>query len=239
MFIILKAGSAPDSIRKIHGDFEDWIARKMNLLPEEYLVFETEDYQKTPSHFPIKGIVITGSPLMVTDLDLQDKPLINWILEQQQKGTPILGICFGHQLLNVINGGQVGYNAEGLIIGSRQIHLSLLGQEDELLGALQIKDRVYKTHSQSLKVIPPSAHLLAVDDNGIADAVKFAPKTWGVQFHPEFTPEIMNSYLQAKASSAPNSSFSLSNLTNLMTDFPVNETILKRFKDICSKEFLY
>lgn len=239
MFIILKAGSAPDSIRKIHGDFEDWIARKMNLLPEEYLVFETEDYQKTPADFPIKGIVITGSPLMVTDLDLQDKPLINWILEQQQKETPILGICFGHQLLNEINGGQVGYNAEGLIIGSRQIHLSLLGQEDELLGALQIKDRVYKTHSQSLKVIPPSAHLLAVDDNGIADAVKFASKTWGVQFHPEFTPEIMNSYLQAKASSAPNNSFSLSNLTNLMTDFPVNETILKRFKDICSKEFLY
>ena len=52
-------------------------------------------------------------------MNLKDSALCSWLLTKQRNEIPLLGICFGLQLLNVNNGGSVGDNDSGLIIGTQ------------------------------------------------------------------------------------------------------------------------
>jgi GMP synthase (glutamine-hydrolysing) len=134
MILILKTGSTLDNIKASHGDFEDWIAAKMQLDPSGYRVHSTGDYNRLPPDQDYSGIIITGSQDMVTDINLSETRLHGWLLEKQQNGMPIMGICFGHQLLNVLNGGTVDYNPSGSITGMEKTHLTMAGKRDQLLG---------------------------------------------------------------------------------------------------------
>lgn len=198
MILILKTGSTAENIKNVHGDFEDWISNKMALTKSEYHVHFVDDYDTPPLDLKYSGIVITGSPLMVTDMKLIDSKLCTWLLDKQKAEVPILGICFGHQLLNIINGGIVGNNDLGYIIGSRVTNLTIPGKEDELLKDLPEKFNAFKTHSQSIHEIPESSVILSKSNSGIIDAIRFSTKAWGVQFHPEFNSDIMQMYIENK-----------------------------------------
>ncbi|MCX6232236.1 MAG: glutamine amidotransferase [Bacteroidetes bacterium] len=232
MILILKTGSALASISSIYGDFEDWIIEKMQLIETEFYIHSTENYETLPPEQLYSGIVITGSPLMVNDIKLKESNLCNWLLNQQKSGTPILGICFGHQLLAVINGGSVGYNNTGTIIGSAKTHLTLEGQQDRLLGGLPPAFDVYKSHQQSIHKLPESAEILAVNNSGIIDAVRFNANSWGLQFHPEFDFEITTLYIQEKSDALSADGFDVQALLQNVVTVDYGNRILKRFKEI-------
>jgi len=72
MILILKTGSTLDNIKASHGDFEDWIVRKMHIHPSEYHIHPTGDYNHLPPEKEYSGIIITGSPDMLTEINLQE-----------------------------------------------------------------------------------------------------------------------------------------------------------------------
>ena len=232
MVLILKTGSALANVRFAYGDFEDWIVGKMRLSELDYQVHLAGDYETLPIDQPYSGIVITGSPLMVTDIPIKGSNLCNWLLEQQGNGIPILGICFGHQLLSILNGGSVGYNFSGTIIGSARTYLTKAGQNDKLLGKLSPDFAVYKSHRQSVSELPESAEMLATDHSGIIDAVKFNSNTWGVQFHPEFNAEITKKYIQEKQDELYAEGFNVQELLDQVVRVDYGDRILIRFKEI-------
>jgi|GEM_PF-6125450 len=57
MLLILKTGITLDNIRAFHGDFEDWIAGKMQMNPSEYPVHSTGDYNSLPPEKDYSGII--------------------------------------------------------------------------------------------------------------------------------------------------------------------------------------
>ena len=146
MILILKTGHTIEHIRPDYGDFEDWIAEIMQLSKPEYVVHPVGGYQQLPPEANYSGVVITGSPLMVTDLAPEKSLLGKWILDQQKEGVPLLGICFGHHLLNVLNGGTVHYNPSGSITGCKKTYLTRAGKQDKLLGEMPADFEVYKSH---------------------------------------------------------------------------------------------
>jgi GMP synthase (glutamine-hydrolysing) len=232
MILILKTGSALANVKDAYGDFENWIARKMQLSELEYHVHLADNYESLPPEQYYSGIVITGSPMMVTDIPIQGSNLCNWLLEQQGNGTPILGICFGHQLLSVLNGGSVGYNISGIVIGSAKTQLTKAGQIDKLLGILPPEFAVYKSHWQSVSILPESAEILAFDQSGIIDAVKFNENTWGVQFHPEFDADITKKYILEKQDELHAEGIHFQELVDKVANVDYGDIILKRFKEI-------
>lgn len=232
MILILKTGSTRANIKASQGDFENWIIEKMELEEFEYIVHYVGDYKIIPPKQNYCGIIITGSPLMVTDIELENNILCNWLFDQQKKGTLILGICFGHQLLNVINGGSVDYNFSGTIIGSKTTYLTELGKNDKLLGTLPVCFNVYKVHQQSISILPEFAEVLATDNSGIIDAVKFGKNTWGVQFHPEFNSNVTKLYIQEKQKELVDEGFDIQDLLKNVISVDYGDRILKRFKEL-------
>jgi GMP synthase (glutamine-hydrolysing) len=235
MILIVKTGSTLPNIGAIHGDFEEWFKEKMQLEKGEYQVYSSGSYDTFPSLQNYSGIVITGSPLMVTDMDVKGSKLGNWLLEQQRCGIPILGVCFGHQLLCVLNGGSIGYNLSGIEIGSAKTNLSQAGRSDQLLGEFPSSFEVYKSHRQSIARIPESAQILAVNDSGIIDAVKYDTNTWGVQFHPEFDADITKSYIQEKGIELIADGLNVEELLKAVVSVDFGSQLLVRFMEIVKR----
>lgn len=232
MILILKTGSTIDSIKIRYSDFEDWIANRMELSKSEYRVHSTDNYDNIPPNINYSGIVITGSPLMVTDLNLNSLWINDWLLEKQDNGVPILGICFGHQLLTIINGGSVKNNGSGLIIGARTTNITIKAKEDELFGSLPASFKTFKTHNQSVQKLPPSAELLSTDNSGVVDAIRFSARSWGLQFHPEFNSDIMNLYIENKKDILIDKGFDINSLIHDTSIIDYGVQLLKRFKEI-------
>jgi GMP synthase (glutamine-hydrolysing) len=133
----------------------------------------------------------------VTDGAAWSEATAGWLAGVVARGVPVLGICYGHQLLAHALGGEVGDNPRGLEFGTIEIRLAAGAARDPLLGALPHPARVQVCHRQSVLRLPPGARRLAssaMDDN---QAFVFGEGAWGLQFHPEFDAAIVRAYIHA------------------------------------------
>ena len=69
----------------------------------------------------------------------------------------------------------------------KEIHLAPAAAQDELFSCLQERFLAHTTHMQSVTRLPYGAEVLAWNPFEAHHGVRFAPRVWGVQFHPEFT----------------------------------------------------
>src|SRR6185436_4711220 len=98
---------------------------------------------------------------------------------------PILGICFGHQLLGQALGGRVEKNPNGREIGTVRLSLEDEARRDPLFGELPQAVDINMTHVDTVGVRPESARVLATTRLELTAAFRIeGRRTWGVQFHP-------------------------------------------------------
>ena len=67
--LIMKTGSTLPDILAEHGDFDKWIASGLEYAPDELNVVSVYEGEALPDLSEISGVVITGSPALVTDLE--------------------------------------------------------------------------------------------------------------------------------------------------------------------------
>src|SRR5690606_34408445 len=101
---------------------------------------------------------------------------------------PVLGICYGAQLLASQQGGQVGKSAHREYGRSHIQHLA----EDPLLESVGEDSQVWMSHSDTIKVLPEGFEVIARTRNIPIAAFKAAQDfssfpVYGIQFHPEVT----------------------------------------------------
>ncbi len=104
-----------------------------------------------------------------------------WLRERLDAGTPVLGVCFGAQLLADALGAAVT-PADPPEIGFAPVTLTAAGRADPVLGALPERFLACQWHSWQF-ALPPGAAALAESD-ACLQAFR-AGSSWGVQFHPE------------------------------------------------------
>ena len=133
-----------------------------------------------PAHFEWDGIVVTGSRASVYWDAEWIPPLVEWVGEAADRGVPILGVCYGHQVLAEALGGRVA-GMDDFEIGYNTIERE---GDDELFAGIGEEFTVFTTHGDSVVDLPPGAQLLAKNEYGVHAFRK--GHCWGVQFHPEY-----------------------------------------------------
>ena len=100
---------------------------------------------------------------------------------------PTLGICLGHQLAAVALGGTSTPNPGGQTAGVRRIGWQDdEARDDPLFGPLAVTDtRVVHWNSDVVTDLPDTVAVLARTGDGAPQVLRFGPRSWGVQFHPE------------------------------------------------------
>lgn len=194
---ILKTGSAPEAIRLQHGDFEDWfrILLAASQLPI-ICIDATSGRLPDPSQYA--GVVVTGAAAMVTDHLPWSDDSAAWLRRVHEQKIPLLGVCYGHQLLADALGGVVADNPGGRIIGGYRFVAESAARRDVLFAPLPEEFSVQKTHCQQVVRLPPGAVGLGATPGDPYAAFRMGRSSWGVQFHPEFSSAVTAQYVAAR-----------------------------------------
>jgi len=152
------------------------IGRRLREL-NEYC--EILPYNKFPTDTKnIKGIILSGSPYSV-----YDPTAFKTDLNEFRGKFPVLGICYGAQLMAYTSGGSVES------AGTREYgraNISTIDAEDELLKGILPGSQIWMSHGDSITRIPDNFKKIAsTADVDLAAFHIEGEKTWGVQFHPE------------------------------------------------------
>ena len=125
------------------------------------------------------GVIISGSQSSVYDDRPWIQTLSRWVEGTLSDGMPVLGVCWGHQLLAQVLGGTV----KG---GSYELGYVQVDQEDPdpIWDGIPNPFTVFATHSDHVVALPSDATLLASNETGV-QAFRRGP-AYAVQFHPEY-----------------------------------------------------
>ncbi len=190
---------------------------------------------KLPPPTEVKSVVITGAGVMVNDTASWITECTEWLARAVKAQIPILGICFGHQLLAQAIGGRVDKNPRGLEVGSITIHLTREASRDRLFNHMPDQFTANVSHTQSVLELPEGARLLAHSKREPVQAFGYGEQIWGVQFHPEFDGEIVAHFIHHYGRQLQREGRDVGPLLEGAVDTPESRALLKRFAQIYTK----
>jgi len=227
-FLIVETGQPVRSMRR-YGGFPHWIRVAAGLGADEAVVSNVERGDPLPRHEGFAGVIVSGSAAMVTDRADWSERSADWLRETVHEGVPVLGICYGHQLLAHALGGQVDYNPAGRESGTVHIDLHPHAQEDPLFSVLPAKFAAHATHVQTVVRAPDGATVLARSEQDQCHAFRWRDHAWGVQFHPEFATHHMRGYVLARQDHLRSEGRCPGTIARNVTAAPQARKLLRRF----------
>jgi GMP synthase (glutamine-hydrolysing) len=226
---IIKAGATFPGMAGEYGDFDQWTCDALGVNPGTVRVFDVHGVLPLPDPTACDGVVITGSHAMVTEGLPWSLALEEWIPRLVGAKVPLLGICYGHQLLARALGGEVDFHPEGREIGTVDIELLPECLTDPLFRGMSGTIPAHVVHAQTVKSLPEGAVRLAANDFEPNHAFRIGSSTWGLQFHPEYTAHIMRSYINELGEELRASGRSPFQLQNAVRETPAARRVLERF----------
>ncbi|MEW5770941.1 MAG: glutamine amidotransferase [Pseudomonadota bacterium] len=193
---ILKVGSTWPAMAEAHGDFDDWLRRSLGECGTHTRVVAVAQGEPLPAPETLAGAIITGSHAMVTERAAWSEMLADWLRRAVPAGLPVLGICYGHQLLADALGGEVADLEPEPEVGTITVALTEAAREDPLFHDLPPQFPAHASHVQSARRLPAQAVRLAGSAREPHHAFRIGARAWGVQFHPEFDTVSMRAYVE-------------------------------------------
>lgn len=160
------------------SQYTQLIARRVRELN---VYCEIHPYNHLPDNIDnIKGVILSGSPCSV-----RDKNAPNIDLAKYRGRVPVLGVCYGAQLMVHHNGGSV---VASKIREYGRARLEKIDQHPELLKEMTIGNQVWMSHGDTIVDLPSGFTRIASTEDVQYAAFKIdGEDTYGIQFHPEVT----------------------------------------------------
>ncbi|NMN04310.1 MULTISPECIES: glutamine amidotransferase [unclassified Novosphingobium] len=231
LLIIQPATSYDDmpAVCALRGDELAWFGAGCGVAPDEILSVKVYQDAPLPDPADVRATIITGAIDMVTDGHSWIERTAAWARTAMAQGAPILGVCFGHQLLAHALGGTVADNPRGAMFGTVDVARTPAGAQDPLFAPLPDRAQMMVFHFQSVLSLPAGADVLATSRHDPHHAVRYAANAWGVQFHPEFDAQIMAGSYDVYADAIGRAGFSVPDLRAANADSAHGQQLLRAF----------
>lgn len=219
---ILQTGRTPEEMRAKHGDYDGLFKR---LLAGRGFEFET--YPVLDGVFPAnahaaQGWLITGSKFGVYEDHDWIAPLEDFLRLVYAAGVPIIGICFGHQILAQALGGRVEQFSGGWSAGA--VNYQLSGSDEDTFNST-----VMAWHRDQIVELPQDAQVIGQSDFCPYAMLAYGDRALTIQPHPEFTADFVADLMTARRDSLP---ADIANAAAASLEQPLSsKTIAGQFED--------
>ncbi|MDR1308804.1 MAG: glutamine amidotransferase [Deltaproteobacteria bacterium] len=193
--LILECGGVAFARAGLVQGFGAMFLEAGRLAPGEAVVVNAVEGPPAPRPEDFSGIIVTGSLGMANDLPPWTQRAMGWLGAAALRGLPILGVCYGHHLMAMIFGGQVGFHPGGLELGCHQIVLAPGAGGHPLLKDLPARFPARLAHSQTVLRPPARARILASSRHDAHQILDYGPGLLSCQFHPEFSALVMDAFI--------------------------------------------
>ena len=181
---ILLAGHAPDPLRARRGDYDGMFR---DLLAGHGFLFESWDVEGMDFPEGVRaadGWLVSGSRHGVYEDHAFIPPLEAFIREAWEADVPVVGICFGHQIVAQALGGRVEKHAGGWALGRTEYELAAGG-----------RIALNAWHQDQVVEMPPGAERLARSSQCENAILAYGRRAFTVQAHPEFDPALVADFV--------------------------------------------
>ena len=155
------------------SQYTQLIVRRIRELGYYSRLFQPEELKETGHP---AAVILSGGPKSTRE---EGAPDIDWAW-LKSLGVPVLGVCYGMQLLNLKHGGQVSPGTK------REYGPALMTPEGGCaLFAGVNASQVWMSHSDTCTALAEETKVIARNADGVPVALQFGPRVFGIQFHPE------------------------------------------------------
>jgi GMP synthase-like glutamine amidotransferase len=185
---ILQTGRSPDQLVKEFGDYGDMF---QNMLADRGFTFQV--YDVLTNEFPASpteqdGWIITGSRYGAYEDHDWIPPLEDLVRAIHAAKRPLIGVCFGHQIIAQALGGKVEKFAGGWSVGRVEYNLADGGTLP-----------LFAWHQDQVTELPPGAKTVASTDFCAHAAMTIGEHIYTIQPHPEFEPGFVVGLAETRA----------------------------------------
>ena len=198
--LILKAGTAAHSVRVGAGDYDRWFLRALGSADRRFRVVQADQRERLPGRVrDHDAILVTGSPGSMVEPEAWMLRMGEYLRDAAEQRVPVLGVCFGHQVLGHVCGGKVRRSARGRELGTVTCELTAEGREDPLFDGVPARFDVQATHEDVVEEGSGEMEILATNAHTDNQAFRVGRYIRAVQFHPEVDAATMRALIESRA----------------------------------------
>ena len=158
------------------SQYTQLIVRRVRELGYFAKLYAIEDF---PDIGKPGAIILSGGPKSTSEADAPDLDFE----ALKAFDVPVLGVCYGMQLLNIKFGGSVEASNRREYGPANLFPAECKG----LYEGVSASSQVWMSHSDTVKILPEGAKIIAKNQHGTPVSLQWNDKFFGIQFHPEVT----------------------------------------------------
>ncbi|EEB86536.1 type 1 glutamine amidotransferase [Roseobacter sp. GAI101] len=183
---ILQTGHSPDNMKDQLGDYGEMFTKLLGGHGFDFKIWSVVDGDFPASAVDADGWLITGSKHGAYEDHDWIPPLEDLIRAIRETGRPLVGICFGHQIIAQALGGTVEKFSGGWSVGRTEYTVN--GQPMALNA----------WHQDQVTAIPSSATVVGSSDFCANAALLYDDQIWTIQPHPEFGSDFIDGLIRTR-----------------------------------------